>query len=97
MGRTRSPWVYAVRCGLIAFGVASFVPVWTAWAIGSWEATGEPATFWGVVYSAVRADPGTWLDWFAPQFGAMVSVFCVGFWVGRFVAWRKGIGRGSAE
>ena len=97
MGRSRNPWVVAVRCGLIAAGVASFVPVWTDWAIGSWEATGKPATFWGMMLSAARADPRHRLTFFGPQFGAMISVFCAGFWVGRFVAWRRGIGGGLAE
>jgi hypothetical protein len=97
MSRTRNPWIYAIRFALISCLVISFIPVWTEWWIGSWEATGQPVPFWWMLASAARADLRHWPEFFLPQFGAMVSVFGCSFWIGRVVAWRKGFDKASPE
>jgi hypothetical protein len=51
----RSPWRRAFRFALGAFVVLSFVPIWPAWYFGPWEGTGEPASFWTMLFSVPGA------------------------------------------
>ena len=40
---------FALRYALGVFLLASFLPIWVAWHITSWEAVGYPHVFWAVV------------------------------------------------
>src|SRR5436190_13016961 len=37
---------------VVAIFVATLIPVWTGWIVGSWEATGHSGTFWTAAYFA---------------------------------------------
>src|SRR5436190_23903355 len=70
--RTRpKPWVFAVGFALAVFAVVSVLPVWTVWWFSDWEATGERATWWEMVWSVPRAlsqaPDQFWSDFYGPQ------------------------------
>lgn len=54
-GNVHHRWRHAARFALFAFVVFSFLPVWSAWYFGTWEATGERAPFWFMLASFVEA------------------------------------------
>jgi hypothetical protein len=78
----------AWACGLALFAIVSVLPVWTAWYIGSWEATGERASFWTMLATVPRATQQTsaktlFLDYYGPQVLQLAVILVVGCFVGR--------------
>ena len=49
------PWRFTAWFVVVVLGLASVMPVWTAWYFSPWEANGEPATFWEMIRSAWTA------------------------------------------
>lgn len=55
MAIRKNPWRYAAVFALKAFAILAFLPIWTAWYIGEWEATGDRASFWMMLFALPHA------------------------------------------
>src|SRR5215212_10126558 len=94
--RTGPLWFAALLWAVAAFVVTSFLPLWTEWWVGDWEANGDRATFWEMIWSIPRVLPQTspgafWSDFYGPQFCRMVTIWGVTYWFSFAVIWwRRG-------
>jgi hypothetical protein len=91
--RRQHPWRFTAWFAVSAFALASVLPIWTAWYIGPWEASGEPATFWQMAGTAwgVRHRlfaGGQVSDFFAPELVKLAVLIVVSVPVGRWLAGR---------
>ncbi len=99
----RHPWWFAAAFTLSWLLIASVLPIWTAWYIGSWEASGERASFWEMLEAMPRAaEQVGWqrlvLDFHETDLVELVVLAVAGVGIGRtipavlrkFVNWQKG-------
>lgn len=85
------PRRFTVLFVALAFLMASFLPMWTAWYFRPWEANGKPATLWDVVRSLKEVgrhpDAGRLaIDYYGPEAAKLVGLIVVSAIVGRVLA-----------
>ena len=85
------PWRFTAWSVVAMFGLASVLPVWTAWYFSPWEANGEPATFWQMVRSAWGAGDAWGMNppighYFWPEGVKLAVVIGASAGIGRWLA-----------
>jgi hypothetical protein len=93
--RPRSPMLFAAGCALLAFLVASILPVWVVWHLNEWEGVGEPGTFWGAVFLLVSNNirlaggPAPVVSLHFNNLILLAVVLALGFGAGRLFYWLR--------
>ena len=87
----RHPWRFTAWFVAAAFGLASVLPVWTAWYFSPWEANGDLATFWQMAHSAWTAGDSWHLrppvgHYFWPEAVKLAVLVALSAPVGRWLA-----------
>ena len=92
------PSRFAGWFALAVFALFSVLPIWTAWYIGSWEATGKLTSFWAMLISFPPATEQGRAERLVELYGPEAIQFAVlvgtSLGVGRLLAGRSKQGAG---
>jgi hypothetical protein len=91
-GPRQSSRLFALAGAVLAFLIASALPVWSVWYFNEWEGVGYGGTFWSAQARFVRnaRDPdlaGRLLDLYGADLVLLVVILVGGYGAGWLVGW----------